>query len=83
MKVCEKVESKVDTSYEEVANELIADIAAEVAAGAQHRLAAYGRVLGTHLCCFLWSGSARVTAAQAGCRPPSMHPAVSPGLGLE
>ncbi|KAI7840071.1 hypothetical protein COHA_006201 [Chlorella ohadii] len=33
LKVCEKVESKIDTSYEEVANELIADIAAEVAAG--------------------------------------------------
>jgi hypothetical protein len=33
LKVCEKVESKGDTSYEEVANELIADLAAEVAAG--------------------------------------------------
>lgn len=33
LKVCEKVESKGDTTYEEVANELIADLAAEVAAG--------------------------------------------------
>ncbi|KAL4437144.1 hypothetical protein ABPG75_004283 [Micractinium tetrahymenae] len=33
LKVCEKVESKGDTSYEEVANELIAEMKAEVAAG--------------------------------------------------
>jgi hypothetical protein len=33
LKVCEKVESKGATTYEEVANELIADLAAEVAAG--------------------------------------------------
>ena len=37
LKVCEKVEEKGDTSYEEVANELIADLAAEVAAGARLR----------------------------------------------
>lgn len=34
LKVCEKVEEKGDTTYEEVANDLIADLAAEVAAGA-------------------------------------------------
>ncbi|KAL4424767.1 hypothetical protein ABPG77_000807 [Micractinium sp. CCAP 211/92] len=33
MKVCEKVESKGDTTYEQVANELIAEMKAEVAAG--------------------------------------------------
>ncbi|PSC75281.1 transcription factor DPB [Micractinium conductrix] len=38
LKVCEKVESKGDTSYEEVANELIADLAAEVAAGLVEQL---------------------------------------------
>ncbi|EFN59258.1 hypothetical protein CHLNCDRAFT_15459, partial [Chlorella variabilis] len=38
LKVCEKVESKGDTTYEEVANELIADLAAEVAAGTVEQL---------------------------------------------
>lgn len=65
LKVCEKVEEKGDTSYEEVANELIADLAAEVAAGALLDLCSLCGLKGLELLgfCGSWIDLAAAAAA--------------------